>query len=87
MTLLVQRRNFLRGLGSVVIGSPAIVRYGSLMPVKVMPDADTLGWWYSYRHCHRKGSPWPQRYTSMTVVNININGVDVCFSEDWPDAA
>lgn len=32
--LIMPRRNFLRGLGSLLIAAPAIVHAGNLMPVK-----------------------------------------------------
>jgi hypothetical protein len=34
--MLLQRRSFLTGLGASLIASPAIVRAGSLMPVKAI---------------------------------------------------
>lgn len=36
--MITSRRSFLTGLGAVLITAPAIVRAGSLMPVKVMPQ-------------------------------------------------
>lgn len=34
--LITSRRSFLTGLGAVLVAAPAIVRAGSLMPVKAM---------------------------------------------------
>lgn len=42
MPLDLSRRGFFTGLGASLIAAPAIVRAGSLMPVKSMPDVDAL---------------------------------------------
>jgi hypothetical protein len=36
----MNRRGFLTGLGASLVSAPAIVRAGSLMPVKVTPSLD-----------------------------------------------
>lgn len=40
----MNRRSFLLGLGAGLITAPAIVRAGSLMPVKVVDDFGTYSW-------------------------------------------
>jgi hypothetical protein len=40
--LLTSRRGFLTGLGAVLVAAPAIVRAGSLMPVKAMIETSEL---------------------------------------------
>lgn len=39
------RRSFLTGLAATIITAPAIVRVGSLMPVKVMEPTFSIGRW------------------------------------------
>ena len=40
--MITSRRSFLTGLGAALITAPAIVRAGSLMPVKQMPTVEDL---------------------------------------------
>ena len=41
---MIARRNFLCGIGSLLIAAPAIVRYGNIMPVRSLDD------WYTYEY-------------------------------------
>lgn len=38
------RRSFLIGLGAALVAAPAIVRAGSLMPIKVYPAEPLIRW-------------------------------------------
>jgi len=40
----MNRRGFLTGLGAALVAAPAIVRAGSLMPVKTMIEPVYFGW-------------------------------------------
>ncbi len=75
--MITSRRSFLTGLGAALITAPAIVRAGSLMPVRQMMIDPLSDWIETNYHCHWRivaigGKPLPSTFPiALTEARIN----------------
>ena len=77
--MLIKRRALLTGLGSFLIGAPAIVRASSLMPIKVVdwtqfpPPANEI--------CENRARPW-----AGWVERVGYQTMDHILKTGWTPA-
>jgi len=70
--MILPRRSFLTGIGATLITAPAIVRAGSLMPVKQMLIGDGIAL-STAEHPWRIGVVPPNDFTEQAFVELLLN--------------